>query len=232
MSENKEGFVARIFTNEGTNARGAWYAKSFKIADANGNEDPFFFQMGFNVSCPFTEGDYIKFQANPKDAKAMTMVEGTGTIVPAGNAPQQVQQPKKKSGGGNSYKPAADRVKQSELFGAIGGFNTEDDISRMSWSAARTHALAAVSMLLEHGGVPIAKATGAAGVSKRFDEITSAIDKLTVEYYYDSATRRKLKTVADSGKVVTTPDKALPDQVAEAVAPPLASAPPAEEIPF
>ena len=45
MSENKEGFVARIFTNEGTNARGAWYAKSFKIADANGNEDPFFFLL-------------------------------------------------------------------------------------------------------------------------------------------------------------------------------------------
>jgi len=36
------------------------------------------------------------------------------------------------------------------------------------------------------------------GVAKRFDEILAAVDKLTVQYFNDTMTLRRLQTVADT----------------------------------
>ena len=73
MAETKKGFVAKVFKKEGTSKRGPWFAVSFKLADESGNEDPMFFQLGFNKESPFKEGDYIQFDAEPKDDRAMTV---------------------------------------------------------------------------------------------------------------------------------------------------------------
>ena len=232
MSEAKEGFVVKIFTNDGTNSRGPWFAKSFKIESADGTEDPMFFQLGFNKECPFVEGDYIKFAADPKDAKAMTLVEGSGSKVDPANAPTRAEKPKGGGGKGKGgFGGGGAKVKTSELFGEIGGYNTEDDIRRMSYSAARSNAIDVIGMLLEHDALPLGGTKGKAGQPKRFEQITQAVDKLTVEYYYDSASGRKLETVADAGVVDVSADASLPDQKANEPADeaPAGDAPPAAD---
>lgn len=72
-------------------------------------------------------------------------------------------------------------------------------------------ALRAISVLLEHDGLPLTKASNKAGEAKRFDEIVAAIDKLTVKYYRDAETGRLLETVADMGVVDTSADGPIPD---------------------
>lgn len=199
----KKGFVAKVFERSGTNARGAWVARSFKIASPDGTEDPMFFQLGFNTECPFKEGDYIKFNAEPKDDKAMTFVKGTGKVVK--------NPPKRSSSAAPSGGRSAPQTKDSDLFGQIGGYNTEDDIRRMSYSAARSDAVALVGLLLEHDALPMSKANSKAGTAKRFEEIGAILDKLTVEFFFDAASGRKLDSVDDAGTVEVALDAGLPD---------------------
>jgi len=66
-------------------------------------------------------------------------------------------------------------------------------------ASARTAALDAIDLLLRNDALPMSAAKTKAGQASRFDEVTAAIDKLTVEYFFDSATGRKLVTVADAG---------------------------------
>jgi len=215
MSETKTGFVEKVFNTDGTSSRGKWYAYSFKLVDANNVVDPMFYQLGFNKPCGFKEGDYISFEADPKDDKAMTVVEGSGSILK--NAPARAA---KEDGGGKSYGGGAKKVTKSDLFGDIGGFYSEDDIRRMSYSAATGHAIDLVGMLLSSDGLVMSEANTKAGTAKRFESITAAVDKLTIEFFYDSATGRKLDTVADAGNVdLAAPDAQLPDAPAEREAP-------------
>lgn len=202
MSEARKGFVHKTFRNQSKEgASRQWFAYSFKIEDENGEVDPMFYQFGFNNDLPFKEGDYISFEADPKDAKAMTFVEGSGRILknpPARKAAAQ---------GGNS----GAKETSSDLFGSIGGYNTEDDIRRMTWANCRSDSVALVGILLQNDALPMSVAKSKAGQSSRFDEINAFVDKKTVEFYYDSATGRKLKNIADAGKVNTDPDIELPD---------------------
>lgn len=213
MAEERKGFVKKIFKKEGTSSKGPWYAFSFKIEDENGNEDPMFYQLGFNTDCPFKENDYIKFSADPKDDKAMTLVKGSGQIVK--NPPQRAAKPENSGGGRGRGGRGGPQVKTSELFGEIGGYNTEDDIRRMSYSAARGDAVEVVGLLLANDALPMSTAKSKAGVAKRFEEIVAQVDKLTVEFFFDSATGRKLEAVADAGEVNVDADSALPDPVDE-----------------
>lgn len=200
MSEARKGFVAKTFQNKSKpGANRPWFAWSFKIEDEQGNEDPFFYQFGFNKELPFKEGDYVSFEADPKDAKAMTFVEGSGKLHK--NPP--ARKAKSQGGGGAT-------VKNSDLFGEIGGYNTEDDIKRMTYSVARGHAVELVGILLENDALPSSVAKSKAGQADRFKEINAFVDKKTVEFYFDGSLR-KLETVADAGIVNTDPDIELPD---------------------
>ncbi|OGT59959.1 MAG: hypothetical protein A3E01_07715 [Gammaproteobacteria bacterium RIFCSPHIGHO2_12_FULL_63_22] len=195
-----EGFVEKIFVKEGTNARGAWQAFSIKLQRASGEVDPRFFQFGFERP-KFKEGDYVAFEAEVKDDKAAKFIEGSGSkpknppTKPA--APQRPGGTGGKPGGGGGYKPRP--PVESKLFGQIGQNSTEDDVRRISYASARTAALGAVDILLKNDALPMSAAKTKAGQASRFDEVTAAIDKLTIEYFFDSATGRKLSTVADAG---------------------------------
>ncbi len=209
MAEVMTGTVVKIFTNDGVNKRGKWFAKSFKLAQ-DGIENNYFFQMGFNVSVSFEEGDTIEFQATPKDDRAMTVVEGSVKTVSA-SAPAAPAAPTAAAAPSAHAAPARKSAKTSELFGEIGGYFTEDDIRRISYANCRGDAINTVRLLLEHDGLPISEAKGKAGQPKRFEAITAAVDKLTVEYYFDSGSGRKLDSVADAGIVDLAGDGSLPD---------------------
>lgn len=183
---------------------------SMRVADKDGNEIDSWFQCGFSApSCQ--EGDYIKFDAEPATRGNPNNHDvKVDSIQVSKNPPAN---PAAKSGGGTpggTSAPSRAAPKTSELFGEIGGYNTEDDIRRMSYSAARDHALAAVALLLENDGLAMPAAKSKAGQTARFDTILAAVDKLTVEYFYDSATGRKLESVDDSF-VEPEGDGPLPD---------------------
>lgn len=198
------GFVAKINTKSGTGSTGKPYTlHSMKLKDKDGAEIPGWFQCGFQApACK--EGDYVKVLGTPKgnnhDVVGKVLVhKNPPAAPPASNAP---------SGGGSARTAAP---KTSELFGEIGGYNTEDDIRRMSYSAARSNALDAVALLLEAKALPLVAATTKAGAASRYDVVTAAIDKLTVEYFFDSASGRKLETVADT-EISTEGDGPVPDE--------------------
>lgn len=210
-----QGFVEKLFERSGTNARGQWTAYSIRLQRVSGEVDPRYYQFGFKRP-GFNEGDFVEFEAEIKDDKAATFIEGSGKKPK--NPPARPEKPaqsggqgggyNKGKGGGGGYKPRPPVV--SKLFGQIGGNNTEDDIRRMAYSNARSAALEAVALLLENDALPMSTAKTKDGVAKRFEEITAMIDKLTVEYFYDGASGRKLASVADAGSKETrvTP---LPD---------------------
>ena len=97
-----EGFVQALFIKTGTNQRGPWAVHSVKLANADGSENPTFFNFGFKRP-PFQadvviqdrqkvaegEGSYVRFEANQKDEKNAEYVEGSGQIVK--NAPARTK---------------------------------------------------------------------------------------------------------------------------------------------
>ena len=207
MSEKRQGFVSLVHKNEKKPEKSGkyWFAYGFKLTDAEGNEDKTWYNFGFNKEIPFKKDDYVSFDAERKDASSMNLVEGSGKI--------HKNPPQRKSTGNSSAGSA--KATKSELFGDIGGYNTEDDIRRMAYANARTAALQAVTILLENDALSVPKASGKASQAKRFDVITAAIDKLTVEYFYDGANGRKLESIADAGEVDNSPDMELPDKEEE-----------------
>lgn len=231
-----EGFVEKLFVKSGQSARGPWTAYSIKLQRASGEVDPRFYQFGFDKP-GFNEGDFVQFEAEIKDDKAASFIKGTGSKPK--NAPAKPAKPAAAQGGsgggysgpkggGGGYKPRAPL--ESKLFGQIGGNNTEDDIRRMSYTAARSAAVELVLGLLEHEALPMTAAKTKAGEAKRYDEIVAAVDKLTVKFFFDAAGGRLLTSVADEGtketRVAPVPTE-KPSKVAP-VAQVVSSEPPAD----
>ena len=183
-------FVSKLTTKTGNGPRGPWTAYSAKLQDKDGNELPGWYQMGFKEP-PCKEGDYIKLEAQAKGSN-WTVQEGS---IRVSKNPPAAPAPKGGNSGGKSY--SGPQTKKSDLFGEIGGYNTEDDIRRMSYSAARSDAIRTAELLMAANAIPFVKADAKAGKAKNFDLLVATIDKLTVEFFFDAATGRKLETVAD-----------------------------------
>lgn len=207
MSKTFVAFVAKVNQKKGTSRKGKPYTLfSMRLTDKDGEEIDAWFQCAFDKpECQ--EGDYIKVVTEPRDDGNFDVK--VDSIQVSKNPPANPAAKKKASGGKGGG--AGAKVSESDLFGEIGGYNTEDDIRRMSYTAARTHALEAVGLLLEYGGLKLVKADSKAGVASRFDIITEAVDKLTIEYFFDAAGGRKLTTVADSFEGAPEGDGPLPD---------------------
>lgn len=197
MAGQAEGFVTKIFTKSGNSPRGKWVADSFKIADAEGNEDSFFYQMGFrekgklDVPPAFVEGDYIRFQYEDKDATARSYKPGTGVKV--GNAPARPQQSATSSQGAST---------------GAAGHGTQQNIH---YQNSRTAAIELVDVLLSHNALPITGAKTKAGEAARYEEIVDSVNKLTVQFFNDLETFRLFETVSDAGVVDTSADEELPE---------------------
>lgn len=199
MAGQTEGFVTKIFTKTGNSARGKWVADSFKIADKDGNEDSFFYQMGFrkkgklDVPPAFTEGDYIRFEYEDKDDSARSYKEGTGVKV--GNAPEA---------------PAVTSTPATTAPAAAGKGGRAQS-QNIHYQNSRTAAVELVSVLLENNALPITGAKTKAGEAARYDEIVEAVNKLTVQFFNDLESFRLFDTVSDAGEVDTSADEELPD---------------------
>lgn len=190
-----KGFVDKINEKTGNNARGPWTAYSIKVQDAEtGEVNPLWFQFGFKRP-GFSEGDYIEFQAEPKNDKAAQFVEGTGKKPK--NAPAKPAAPEKPAGrkGGGGFKKDPKVQKQINYQNARGG------------------SLALIALLLENDALPMSAAKTKAGQAKRYEEIVAMIDKTTVRFFNDTESLRLLESVADEGVVDLGAKDALPDQM-------------------
>lgn len=217
MSEQIEGYVTKILEKSGTGRNGKPYTLySIRIQKADGELDPKYYNFGFDKP-PFKcdentdgNGDYVKFEAKAKSDIASDVLKGTGKVVK--NAPAR----DKKARADKATKAA--KTTKSELFGEIGGYNTESDVARMTYANARTAAIEAVDVLLKHDALVYTKATAKANQAKRYQEVVDAIDKLTVKYFYDSASQRVLENVADDVikemKAAPLPDDAEEEELA------------------
>jgi len=194
------GFVKKLNTKSGTGRNGKPYTLySMKLADKDGTELPGWFQCGFEKpTCK--EGDYVKLEATPN---------GNNFDVTKGSVQVSKNPPAAPAGTGSSSGGAAAKVKESDLFGTIGGYNTEDDVRRMTYSNARSAAIEVVKLLLDADAIGLPASKNKASASSRYDIITAAVDKLTVQYFFDAASGRKLESVADDEPVAQEED--IPD---------------------
>lgn len=191
MAQQYTGFIEQVGHKEGRGKRGPWHLYSLKI-------DGTWITLGFLDSAPAVqEGEYVTVQASVDERGNLAAVKGT---LKRQKAPE------------GQATPAKQTASSGNRFDGTGISNrtNPEDAKRMSYSSARTAAIEVVTLLLEHDALPITTAKTAAGVPKRFDEITAAVDKLTVEYYNDGMSLRKTETVADAGVQDVKADGPLP----------------------
>ena len=230
MSEAQQytGKVARVFKKEGTNRRGKWFAYSFKIEGYDT-----LIRFGFGKQLPFSEGDEIEVSAAITDAAAdvADYVEGSGRVItraaaaasPAAPAPAPKAATKaaaKAATPAPATAPAAPAAKsgyQAEKANREAYWENKEkrDIEetepRIRYQNARSAAIDVIGLLLQHDALPASAAKTKAGQAKRFDEITAAVDKLTVQYFTDTGTLRLLETVADGRIEGAAPAPLPPD---------------------
>ncbi len=204
------GFVEKIGEKHGTGRNGKPYTMySMKLQEADGSVLDTWFKLGFNRPTKFKEGDHIKFEATFNEKYNNWDVDQQNVKVNK-NPPKKPQSEFEKS---QAAKGGA-KVTESELFGEIGGYNTEDDVARMTWASARTAAISAAELLIVGNGLKLPKTKPA----DCFDVITATIDKLTVEYFNDSmGSLRKLETVDDGAEADYAAEEVPEPEVEEPV---------------
>lgn len=191
LSNTTRGFVKRLFKKEGTNKRGKWVADSFKLEDENGNEDPYFYQVGFREDADVApaicgaEGKFIEVTYDDKDSSARTFISGRVLS----DAPAKKSAPVV-----GSKAPSTGSTQQN-----------------IHYQNSRTAAIELVGILLANKALPHTATSSKAGQAKAYDEITAAVDTLTVKYFNDLESFRLFETVTDVGEVDTSPDGDLPE---------------------
>jgi hypothetical protein len=219
MSEKRRAFVEFILERERTGRNGKPYTSwNVKLQDADtGAVDDTWYQFGFDQpehnGTKLDVGQYIQIEYDVH-GDARRVVKGSLKISTAKSAADKPTNPDAKpeaskgggsSGGGDKWGP-----KQSELFGTFGGNYTEDDIKRITFQSALDKAMRTVEVLNDLNGLKVSEAQGAAGVTKRYDQVLGIIDKLATKYYFDIATMRVIDDNEDEGTVSAKSDP-LPD---------------------
>ncbi len=191
MSNKAEGFVQKIFTkDDGGKAKRPWKLDNVLIADTSGEEIGWFglgFRDDVSVAPKCVEGDYITFEWEA-DGQYKNIVKGTARIKKDAPAPAQ------------------------STVSAPSGGSSNSTQQNIHYQNSRTAAIEMVRVLLENNGLSITGTTSKAAQAKRYDEITAAVDKLTVQFYNDLDTFRLFETVDDAGAIDTSADGELPDQ--------------------
>jgi hypothetical protein len=180
-----KGFLGKINEKSGTGKRGPWTLYSAKLQDESGEDSSDWISFGFDKP-KVKQGDYVKI-----------------TVDDSGERPKVTEV--------KALKNAPARAAEAKKADSKGTTVTEDRKQRsIHMQNSRTAAIAAVQLLATHDALALPKAGTKPAEAKRYDIITAAIDKLTVQYFNDLESMRLLETVADAGAVDTKPDAPLP----------------------
>lgn len=190
------GRVAKIYANPFTSKKTGKPGTAYKlvIASETGQEFP---GVGGFFDPPACEvGDSVSVSATENNGY-YNVVKGSLKVT-AKAAPIQVQVPHS-AAAGTSVTYAGPVVGAPRT-----GYKTNpEDAKRITYQASLSRAIETVVALLANKALPISAAASKAAESDRFDTVLAAIDKLTVRYFNDAMTLRRLETVADE-----TPDTA------------------------
>lgn len=202
-----EGFIAKLSTKTGEGARGPWALYSAKVEKADGTEYQDWVSFGFDEP-KFKEGDYVSFDVETVDGRVKYIKD-------SGRKPKNPPARAQKSKGATSDKKSYQQRGQSAAvkYDGTGIQNRSNpvDAQRMGLSNAREMAIGMVTLLLANNALPLSKAANKAGEAKRYEELMSQVDKITVRYFNDVISGRLLETVADEGVVSIKGDGPLPD---------------------
>lgn len=181
---NLTGYIVKVGTKTGTGKKGPWTLYSFRVAKADGTEFPDWISGGFSP-LPFAEGDYVTFDADQVTIKGKQQ----WNLLP--DTAKKVEAPKKEVSAGGA------------VSATTGG--RERTQQQINWQSSRNAALELTKLLLQYDGLPLpakAKRTEASV----YEIIHATVDKLTVEYWNDTESLRKLETVQDAGALVEPTD--------------------------
>lgn len=167
-----EGFIKKLHTKTGSGRKGPWTLYSAKIEKADGNEYDDWVSFGFKKPEGIEEGGFYTIEAS-KDAKGYFKADSW----------KAATAPKRSNGGGAEPQ---------------GGNSKTDSIH---YQSARKDALLFVQLAVGLDALPFIKTAGKAGEAKRFAELQTLVDKLTVQYFNDTDTLRLLDSVEDAGAV-------------------------------
>lgn len=165
------GTVKKLNSKTGTSKRGKWELFSMIMENDDGSESGWI-SLGFDKPS-FGEGQYAEYttEAGPKGLNLTSFTKKEKPQAPIQSNPVATQGPRS-------------------------NVTTQDSIV---YQSSRKDAIALVALLLENDGLPMSASAAKAGQAKRFEEITAMVDKITVEYFYDVQSGRKLRTVVDAG---------------------------------
>lgn len=213
------GFVATIFARDlPSKFKGKKStAYSFKLENDNGTDGPWI-NFGFEEP-PFQQGDYIEVEAEENENGYLTYVKGSGKQIK--NPPARAAaKPAGRANGSQNAGKGSSEVSAGTAATATGSSVSGQDSAGVDRQTqivlqhSQEMAIAAVSVLLTHDGLPMSKAQTAAGIAKRYEEVMAMIDKLTRKFYDDVVTGQLLKVVAPE-IISTEPDAPLPDPPTE-----------------
>lgn len=214
MSEHFQGQVAKIYTREGKTSSGkAWKSYSFKLKGVN----PFFRLKG---EPKFAEGDYIQFDAEVIDDNASQVVEGTGKswTPPETKAKQEMPHAAESEGVKKAYSKSsytAEKESRENYWADKEKRDIEYTQPRINFQAARNAAISVVQVLSDQKALPISTADNKGGAAKRYEQIVDIVNKLTVQFYFDTDTLRLLTSVQDAGTIKVSNPGELPEDATE-----------------
>lgn len=109
-------------------------------------------------------------------------------------------------------RPAVQTAGRAPVSAAAGdgGSDGADRQTQIVLQHSQEMAVREVALLLTHNALPLSKAESKGGQAKRYEEIVKAVEKLTVQRYFDVVSGRLLDTVADAGQVDVSADGQLP----------------------
>jgi hypothetical protein len=201
MSETITAFVEKVFHNERTGRNGPYTLHSFKVQDPEtGKVDPIYYNCSFDnpeTEVPgFKEGAYVRFTATVSEYSKTGKDVDVKTIQVSTKPPSRPDNPEPyKAKGGKGGK------------GGGGGYQKDPKVQKaINYQAARNSAIALIEVLLENEGLPVIGTSGKAAKAKRYEEILAFVDKLTVRFYNDTDTLRRLELVDDEGELDAEPE--------------------------
>lgn len=190
-----KGTVTNTSRKDGVGKNGKPYTLFSGKVD---NSDLF---LNFKFKDPgISKGDIIEYDGEPSSTgKGFDVTRHR--VVGKSEVPAAAASSAAPSGGGGS---------RDDYWAKKEAYDKENTQPRIQYQNARSHALQFLEILATQDGLPITAATGKANKAKRYDELKEILDKLTVEFFYDTSKLRVLERVADAGDVVITPPTPLP----------------------
>lgn len=192
------GRVAKIYANPFTSKKTGKPGTAYKLVIANESGQEFPKVGGFFEPPGCAEGDAVSLLATESNG-FFNVVKGSLQVTRG--QPREVVQAQPavgaaiKTDGPPAVVPAA---------ALRTGYKTNpEDAKRITYQASLSRAIETVVALLANKALPISSAASKAAEADRFETVLAAIDKLTVRYFNDAMTLRRLETVADE-----TPDTA------------------------